>query len=456
MRDRFASLTARLVLTAVLLVVVVSALIGVAATLAMQNRLTAQVDDQLNETLRRPTFFGPGAGNTEPGTVIAQFRDGQEGEGLRFGRGPDNDRPLSSTVLDELASVSPSDGTTSVDLTALGSYRVKAIDGAAGTLVVGLPDGDVGEAVSSLIGYEVLFIALGSLVAAGGALVVVRRQLAPLREVAATAHNVAALPLATGAIELSERVPGNLTDVRTEVGQVGAALNTLLSHVESSLESRHRSEQQVRQFVADASHELRTPLATIQGYAELAPRHPAQTEVALAKVEGETLRMTSLVEDLLLLARLDAGRPLASAPVDVTRLLVEAVSDARVLAPDHQWRLDLPSEAVEVAGDEQRLHQVVMNLMTNARKYTPAGTTVTVRARPGLIAVHDDGPGFAPELVEEAFERFARADAARTRGPDRGAGLGLALVKAIVEAHAGTVALDSRPGDTTVTVTLPA
>ena len=177
--------------------------------------------------------------------------------------------------------------------------------------------------------------------------------------------------------------------------------------------------------------------------------------MALTKVEAETLRMTSLVEDLLLLARLDAGRPLASAPVDLTRLLVEAVSDARVLAPDHQWRLDLPSEAVEVAGDEQRLHQVVMNLLTNARKYTPAGTTVTVRARPGLLAVHDDGPGFAPELVDEAFERFARADVARTRGPDRGAGLGLALVKAIVEAHGGTVALSSRPGDTTVSIELP-
>ena len=458
MRDRFASLTARLVMTAVLLVVVVSVLIGVAATLAMQSRLTAQVDAQLSETLHRP-FGGPGGGftpgNTEPDTVIAQFPDGGEADGRRFGGGRDNIRPLSTSVLDELASLDPDDDITSVDLTALGSYRVKAIAADGGTVVIGLPDEDVGEAVSSLIGYEVLFIALGGLVAAGGALLVVRRQLAPLREVAATAHTVAALPLATGAIDLSERVPDTLTDERTEVGQVGAALNTLLSHVESSLESRHRSEQQVRQFVADASHELRTPLATIQGYAELARRHPAQTGVALTKVEAETLRMTSLVEDLLLLARLDAGRPLESAPLDVTRLLVEAVSDARVLSPDHHWRLDLPSEAVEVTGDEQRLHQVVTNLLTNARKHTPAGTTVTVRARPGVIDVHDDGPGFAPELVGEAFERFARADVARTRGPDRGAGLGLALVKAIVEAHGGSVALSSRPGDTTVSIELP-
>ena len=464
MRDRPASLTSRLVLTAVALVVLVSVLIGTAATLAMHNRLTAQVDAQLGDALRRPPFSaadnsgrgrGLAVGNIEPGTVIAQLPDDGQPSGVRSGRGPDSNRALSTAVLDELSSVDPSDGFTSIRLTALGSYRVRAVDASAGRFVVGLPDEEVGEAVASLIGYEVLFIALGGLLAAGVALVVVRRQLAPLREVAATAHSVATLPLATGAIDLSERVPDSLTDERTEVGQVGSALNTLLSHVESSLESRHRSEQRVRQFVADASHELRTPLATIQGYAELARRHPAQTGVALTKVEGETLRMTSLVEDLLLLARLDAGRPLAGATVDVTRLLVEAVSDARVLSPDHKWRLDLPTEAVEVTGDEQRLHQVVMNLLTNARKYTPAGTTVTVRARPGIIAVHDDGPGFAPELAQEAFERFARADVARTRGPDRGAGLGLALVKAIVEAHGGTVELSSVPGDTTVTVSLP-
>jgi two-component system OmpR family sensor kinase len=165
--------------------------------------------------------------------------------------------------------------------------------------------------------------------------------------------------------------------------------------------------------------------------------------------------MTSLVEDLLLLARLDSGRPLRRDPVDLTRLLVEAVSDARVLAPDHHWRLDLPDHAVGVTGDEQRLHQVVTNLLTNARNYTPAGTTVTVRARSGGFAVHDDGPGFPPGLSADAFERFARGDASRTRGADSGAGLGLALVQAIVQAHGGTVTLASRPGDTTLDVRLP-
>jgi two-component system OmpR family sensor kinase len=271
-------------------------------------------------------------------------------------------------------------------------------------------------------------------------------------------------------------VPEHLTDERTEVGQVGAALNALLAHVESSLEARHRSEQQVRQFVADASHELRTPLAIIAGYTELARRRPDDDlalRTALVKVEEESGRMTALVEDLLLLARLDSGRPLDRQQVDLTRLLLEAVSDARVLAPDHRWRLALPEEGVEVPGDEQRLHQVVTNLLTNARKYTPPGTTVTVRAHAGGFDVHDDGPGFPPELAGHAFERFVRGDVARTRGGDPGtagtaggvgingingiggAGLGLALVHAIVTAHGGAVTLATSPGDTTVAVSLP-
>ncbi len=141
--------------------------------------------------------------------------------------------------------------------------------------------------------------------------------------------------------------------------------------------------------------------------------------------------------------------------MDLSRLLVETVSDARVVDPGHRWQLDLPEESIEVEGDVQRLHQVVTNLLTNARKYTPAGTTITVSAQPGGFAVHDDGPGFPPGLAEHAFERFARGDAARTRGDAGGAGLGLALVQAIVTAHGGTVSLRSRPGDTEVAVSLP-
>ena len=229
-------------------------------------------------------------------------------------------------------------------------------------------------------------------------------------------------------------MPEHLTDERTEVGQVGAALNTLLAHVETSLEARHRSEQQVRQFVADASHELRTPLATIAGYTELARRRPDDDNVrtALGKVEEESARMTSLVEDMLLLARLDGGRPLDREPVDLTRLLVEAVDDARVVGPDHQWRLELPElPPVEVTGDEQRLHQVVTNLLTNARKHTPAGTTVTVTG-PGRRVRRARRRAGVPRGLRGPRVRAVRPGRqGRERSADQGggAGLGLSLVR---------------------------
>jgi two-component system OmpR family sensor kinase len=369
-------------------------------------------------------------------------------------RGRDETVAVSEAVLEELAGV-PTDGEVHARrLDGLGNYRLIAVQHAFGTEITGLPTAPVRESIASLVAAEAVLIALGGLLAAGAGLLLVRRQLRPLVEVADTAHRVAELPLDRGDIDLAERVPDHLTDERTEVGQVGAALNALLAHVETSLEARHRSEQQVRQFVADASHELRTPLATIAGYAELARRRPdpANTATALGKVEEEAARMKALVEDLLLLARLDAGRPLASEPVDLTRLLVEAVSDARVLGPEHQWRLDLPDRPVEVVGDEQRLHQVITNLLTNARKHTPPGTTVTVSGDAYGFAVHDDGPGFEPGFADRAFERFARGDASRNR--TGGAGLGLSLVEAIMSALGGSVDLHSEPGDTTVTVRL--
>ena len=289
----------------------------------------------------------------------------------------------------------------------------------------------------------------------------VRRTLRPLREVAQVAHEVTALPLDTGSVGETVRVPDRLTDEGTEVGQVGASLNSLLGHVEGALDARHRSEQQVRQFLADASHELRTPLTTIHGYAELSrrtPDDPTALASALGKVETEAGRMSGLVEDMLLLARLDSGRPLAREEVDLTRLLLEAVADARVVAPEHRWRLDLPDEPLTLVGDESRLHQVITNLLNNARCHTPPGTTVTVRAgsddRTLRVEVHDDGPGLPPELLDEAFDRFSRGDTSRTRASG-GAGLGLSLVSAIAAAHRGTASVTSRPGDTTFTVTLP-
>ena len=461
------TLTARLVAVVVLLVAVTALLIGTATTLAMQRSLDQRLDADVRDATRFATGprhpdrdgddFGPGQ---QFGSLQAYRPDSGDSWGTvlseQQGASPSASTPLDAAQLAALAGLDAGRDPQSVDLPDLGSYRVLVTDLPGGTVVAGLPRGEVRETVERLVQLELLTGLLGVIAAAGVGMVVVRRQLSPLREVAATAHRVAELPLASGEIEMAERVPERLTDERTEVGQVGSALNAMLDHVEHSLGQRHRSEQQVRQFVADASHELRTPLATIAGYTELARHRPETGGTALAKVETESARMTALVEDLLLLARLDSGRPLERRPVDLSRLLLEAVDDARVVDPDRSWRLSLPDEPITVTGDEARLHQVVSNLLANARKHTPPGSTVTVTGTAGAtgagFTVHDDGPGFPPDLAPRAFERFTRGDAARTRG---GAGLGLSLVEAIVGAHGGAVTLDSRPGDTTIAVVLP-
>jgi two-component system OmpR family sensor kinase len=290
----------------------------------------------------------------------------------------------------------------------------------------------------------------------------VRWSLRPLRRVAATAASVSELPLESGEVALPDRVPD--TDRRTEVGQVGAALNRMLTHVEAALTQRHASEQRLRRFAADASHELRTPVAAIRGHAELALRHPGQVPPgvtrALDRISGESARMGGMVDDLLLLARLDAGRPLASEPVDLTRLVLDAVDDARAAGPDHRWNLDLPEEPVTVTGDGLRLQQITGNLLANARVHTPPGTRVTVGLRQDeagtRLTVEDDGPGVPADIRDSVFERFARADYGRSGTNGHGAGLGLAIVTAVAAAHGGSVALRSRPGATVFTVTLPA
>jgi len=273
------------------------------------------------------------------------------------------------------------------------------------------------------------------------------------------------------------------TDPGTETGQVGLAFNRMLGHVETALRKRAASESRLRRFAADASHELRTPLAAIRGYAELALRHPGSSpdEVthALGRVLSESTRMSVLVDDLLLLARLDAGRPLSSEPVDMTRLAIEATSDARVARPRHRWILELPDDPVLTLGDEHRLHQVLGNLLSNAGRHTPDGTTVTVGVsaalppgEPGtgtesiahgtlppaprlVLTVTDNGPGIPPDLLPDLFERFTRADTSRSHATNASStGLGLAIVDAVVTAHRGAVLVTSRPGMTRFTIVL--
>jgi len=270
------------------------------------------------------------------------------------------------------------------------------------------------------------------------------------------------LPLDRGEVALPMRVAGADANPHTEVGRLGLAVNRMLDHIAAALSTRQASESRVRQFVADASHELRTPLAAIRGYTELAQRKraevPADVAHAMGRVESEADRMTHLVEDLLLLARLDSGRGLDRQPVDLCRLCADAVGDAHIAGLGHHWNLELPAEPVIVPGDEARLHQVVANLLANARVHTPPGTTVTLalRSEPdaAVLCVVDDGPGIPEALQPNVFERFVRADTARTH-KDGSTGLGLAIAAAVVGAHHGTISLRSAAGRTEFAVRLP-
>jgi two-component system OmpR family sensor kinase len=346
----------------------------------------------------------------------------------------------------------------------VGEYRVLAATARSGELyLIGLPVSSVTGTATQLAIIIGLVSLAGIVVVALLATAIVRLALRPLQRVTETATRVSELPLDRGEVLLVDRVPAADTDPRTEVGRVGSALNRMLDHVDTALETRQASENKVRQFVADASHELRTPLASIRGYSELTRRSgqelPPDTIHAIGRIESESVRMTGLVEDLLLLARLDEGRELEHEPVDLTRLLVDVVSDAHAAGRDHTWDLDLPEEPVLAAGDGPRLHQVFANLLANARVHTNAGTRVEVALRNegdrAVVTVTDDGPGIPENLRETLFERFARGDSSRFRGTGGSTGLGLAIVQAVVAAHHGEVTVDSRPGRTSFRVELP-
>ncbi|HEX4360401.1 MAG TPA: ATP-binding protein [Pseudonocardia sp.] len=396
------------------------------------------------------------------GTLGAHVQNGQvsqagvlDSSGDARGVGRDEDAAIASVPVDGRPHT--------MVVGSLGPYRLIALHGADGEVVVtGLSMGGV-KAVLSRLALINLMVAGAGLVAAGAAAtMIVRFTLRPLARVAVTAGRVAELPLDRGDVALAERVPKRDTDPRTEVGQVGAALNRMLEHVSGALEARHASETQLRQFLADASHELRTPLAAIRGYAELArragPDIPADTAQALRRVSSQTERMTSLVEDMFLLARLDAGRPLSTDAVDLSQLVVDSISDAHAAGPEHRWRLDIPDEAVTVTGDATRLAQVLGNLLTNARVHTPPGTSVTAAleatAEHAVLRVSDNGPGIPPALLPHVFGRFARGDTSRSRAAGS-TGLGLAIAHAVTTAHGGTLRVSSVPGQTTFTVTLP-
>ncbi|WP_214316782.1 sensor histidine kinase [Nonomuraea sediminis] len=441
--------------------------VGVASSLFTQHLLVARVDAQLvSAGVRFATSLEheePGElGDTRgqiPGTFGARLLNGRVTKAGVVTGNAGLGSTLSAADQALLASLRADGNPRSIELSSLDEYRVRAMPGKDGdVLITGLPLEEVERTLRRLQLVELALFGGALLVTGVAGFFWVRLALRPLDRVAATARSVSELPLASGEVTLAERVPD--ADPRSEIGQVAAAFNRMLGHVEDALAQRHRGEQRLRSFAADASHELRSPLAAILGHAQLALRRDdlsADVRHALGRIRSESGRMTELVEDLLLLARLDAGRPLAREEVDLTRLAVEAAGDAQVAGPSHVWRLDLPESPVTVCGDPGRLRQVVVNLLANARVHTPPGTTVTLAVARAdgraEVRVTDTGPGIAPDV--DVFERFSRTDRGRSRASG-GTGLGLAIVRAVVSAHQGTVDVDSRPGHTCFRVRLPA
>lgn len=440
-------------------------LTGVASLLGLRESLLHQVDIRLERVTSAPAFDGPGGGppgggedlnplnlpGQEVGTVL--LRD-QSDSGIvtdQFAVGE-----LSEAQAAALRNTPADSRPRTVRLPDLGSHRVVAWNDASGTSVTGIPLSSVNATLRAAAIRQALIGLAGLAVISTLCAWLIRRELRPLNEVAEVARSVSATPLDRGEVQLTSR--SRIDDTATEVGQVGHALNTLISHVEDSLRARHASEQQVRNFVADASHELRTPLASVAGYTELLRTHdlsPEDSAAALGRISAESRRMADLVEDLLLLARIDAGRAEQSTLVDLGQVAADAVMDAHATGPDHRFELDIPLDEADqapdflVSGNEARLRQVMGNLLTNARIHTPVGTVTTVSVRAEdteiLVTVSDNGPGIPADLLPRVFDRFSRGDASRQRTSGT-SGLGLSIVAAIVRAHGGTITAASDHG----------
>ena len=314
-----------------------------------------------------------------------------------------------------------------------------------GSVVVANSLAEVDKTLTKL---RFLFFILGLIALLAIALIsrwIIALGLKPLEKVEDTAEAIAAG-------DLSARLPAAKPD--TEVGRLTTSLNAMLGQIEESFAVRVASENKLRRFVADASHELRTPLTAIRGFAELHRQGAIvgedKTKELINRIEKESIRMSTLVEDLLLLARLDQSREIASDPVDLNTLINEVAISARAAGVDHPIDLNLPMDEIFVLGDSQRIHQVLANLLANARTHTPSGTQITITAEQlineTIISVADNGPGLSQSDQEKIFERFYRADPARVRSAGEGSGLGLSIVDAVMSAHGGYVSVKSELG----------
>ncbi|MFF0090202.1 sensor histidine kinase [Streptomyces canus] len=474
-RTRTRSLRTRLLVFVTATLVVVCVAMGLITTLFQHAYLMGDLDDRVLDTAERA--LGGASLHQDLPDDLTFLRETGQPAGMLAARLDEDGAVVSAAVVVQDATQNlgtdqrtalaeiPADGAMHTrTLPGLGTYRVTVLVDGDVRVLAGLPMDDVQDMISGLVMIETGVAVAGLATAGCVCTVVIRRQLRPLGRVAATAAEVSRAPLGHGEVTGLTRVPEGDTDPDSEAGQVGAALNHLLDHVASSLAERQRSEERMRRFLADASHELRTPLASIAGYAELMNRGTDRIEPVLAwrRVSAESARMTGLVEDLLLLARLDEGRPLQSREVDLAALVAEAVWRARAAAGGHDWQLELsPDASALVTGDEARLHQVVANLLSNARMHTPAGTKVVASVQSTdqrcVIRVRDNGPGIPLALLPTVFERFTRADPSRSRADAKsgGSGLGLAIAAAITGAHGGRIQVNSTPGRTEFTLELP-
>ena len=469
----------KLIVAVLALVAVALALIGLASVAALDGYLVGRLDDQLQTVARRNADHPPqsgGSGGRPPGPpspYLIQYRDANGKVGREISNDLLEEGQQPPRVSDDPAWLRGNAGkAATVPATGGGGRWRVAVqplrDGSGGSVVVAASLDGIDRTADRLQLIDLVVSLVVLLVLAGAGAAIVRASLRPLVEIEQTARAIAAG-------DLTRRVPDR--DPRTEVGRLGQALNSMLAQIESAFgaraaseasarrseEAARQSEDRMRRFVADASHELRTPLTTIRGFAELyrqgASRDPAELDRLMRRIEDQAARMGLLVEDLLLLARLDQQRPLDRSPVDLLALAADAVNDARAVAPDRRIELVLgggdgdPGSALIVLGDGQRLRQVLANLVNNALTHTPAGSPVEVRVggwdldgAPGAaVEVVDHGRGLAPQQAERVFERFYRADPARSHAAG-GTGLGLSIVAALVAVHGGTVQVDSVPG----------
>ncbi|MCW2754304.1 MAG: tcrY2 [Marmoricola sp.] len=477
------TLSTNLLLVMVLLAITAAAISGIATTVLLRHYQGGRLNDDVRASVQRAL--------QHPGFATAPGPDS-------LGGGPNQPRGQATQTLTALflpASLGPSQGDvidergrevvlSSADLTAIrdhvvnhpgiititlpgaGKYRLATgklslTDGSTIDVVAGLPTAQLDEMTRKLVLWAIaIAIAVAVLSAVAGRFIIAR-QLRGLKTVAAVAHDVSELPLASGQIEGITGVPESVADGITEVGQVGFAFNKMLHHMEDALQVRTASEQRARQFIADASHEIRTPLAVIRGFADLAERVPEGEEEALrgsiGRIQGSARELSTLVEDMMSLTRLDSGGTPSLGEVDLSEIAANAQEAAALLYPDHGWAVELPPTPVLVVGDELGLRRVITNLLANAGTHTPAGSAVVLAIEPVgsrvRIAVTDDGPGIPVELQGRIFDRFVRADQARTSGT--GSGLGLAIVKAIVDNHHGTVSVHSDAAGTSIVADIP-